>query len=263
MECEIFLAASRAQLQAGHIECTSIPLADFDIQRMRQGYYNEKKALVRGFDQFAERWQRDWSRLPRPQAGLVGWSREELARDFIPTFAAQEEELGRTLAAQCRLAYAVVWTIGPALEEEAFSQVQSGALQAMFLDVAGSLLMGQLRTALHRLVSGLAGQAQADLAVLGEHIPEISEQDPRLRRIAAPWAEARLRPDFSLKPNGVLHPLKSQCAMFFLGQPQPGQSVGLNELPCSHCKGSKCLYLQFGGCHLPARARPSRPTSAG
>ena len=71
-----------------------------------------------------------------------------------------------------------------------------------------------------------------------------------------------LRPGFTLGINGVLHPLKSQCAMFFVGRPQPGARVRLDEIPCSSCKGSKCLYRQFGGCHLPINRQP-QPRTAG
>ncbi len=257
MNCDVFLCGSRADLSSGKIEKTVIEVEPFDVEVMGQSYYKEKKALQLGFEEFRGRWEKEWYLLPRPQAGLIQWQRQELQQDFIPTFdPEQDHDLRQALSEQCEYAYAAVWTIGQELEETAEAYVSNSALQGMFLDVAGSLMMGNIRKALHKYVDELSGDSS--LTVLGEHIPEISERDPRLRRIAAPWMEAdpKLRPGFSLSVNGVLHPLKSQCAMFFMGQPQPGAKVRLDEIPCSSCKGSKCLYRQFGGCHLPINKQP-------
>ena len=256
MNCDVYLCDSRQELASGRIRKTALPVEPFDVEVMGQSYYKEKKSLQEGFEQFRERWLAEWNRLPQPQAGIIRWQRQELRRDFITTFDAdRDRDLRQALEEQCDHAYAAVWTIGPELEETAEAYVRSSTLQAMFLDVAGSLLMGNIRKALHQYVSSLSGEG---MTVLGEHIPEISEHDPRLRRIAAPWAEApeQCRPGFSLGGNGVLHPLKSQCAMFFVGEPQPGAKVRLDEIPCSSCKGSKCLYRQFGGCHLPLSRQP-------
>ena len=259
MECQVWLADSRQDLVSGRITQAVIPVEPFDVEVMGQNYYKEKKALQEGFEQFRERWLRDWHELPRPQAGLIRWQRPELREDFIPTFDADKDrDLRQALEEQCDYAWAAVWTIGAELEETAEAYVSTSALQGMFLDVAGSLLMGNIRKALHKYVGELSGE---ELTVLGEHIPEISERDPRLRRVAGPWMEAppELRPGFTLGINGVLHPLKSQCAMFFVGRPQPGARVRLDEIPCSSCKGSKCLYRQFGGCHLPINRQPQPP----
>ncbi|MBR5429329.1 MAG: hypothetical protein IK116_02250 [Firmicutes bacterium] len=259
MNCDVFLADSRQAVAAGRVTHAVIPVEPFDVEVMGQNYYKEKKALQQGFEQFRERWLAEWHDLPRPQAGLIRWQRQELREDFIPTFDVEKDrDLREALDEQCDHAYAAVWTIGAELEETAEAYVATSTLQAMFLDVAGSLLMGNIRKALHTYVSSLNA---AGLTVLGEHIPEISERDPRLRRIAAPWSEApvQFRPGFTLGGNGVLHPLKSQCAMFFIGQPQPGAKVRLDEIPCSSCKGSKCLYRQFGGCHLPLNRQPQPP----
>ena len=257
MNCDVFLCGSRADLSSGKIEKTVIEVEPFDVEVMGQNYYKEKKALQMGFEEFRERWEKEWHLLPRPQAGLIHWSQDELKSDFISTFDAHSDrELREALGEQCDYAYAAVWTIGAELEEAAEAFVNTSALQGMFLDVAGSLMMGNIRKALHRYVGSLS--EDGGRVVLGEHIPEISERDPRLRKIAAPWADAPEEecPGFSLNKNGVLHPLKSQCAMFFVGEPQPGAKVRLDEIPCSSCKGSKCLYRQFGGCHLPINKQP-------
>lgn len=257
MNCDVFLCGSRADLGSGKISKTVIEVEPFDVEVMGQNYYKEKKALQEGFEEFRAHWEKEWRLLPRPQAGLIHWSREELKSDFISTFdASSDRELRQALGEQCDYAYAAVWTIGAELEETAEAFVNTSALQGMFLDVAGSLMMGNIRKALHRYVGSLS--EAGGRVVLGEHIPEISERDPRLRKIAAPWMETteECRPGFSLNKNGVLHPLKSQCAMFFVGEPQPGAKVRLDEIPCSSCKGSKCLYRQFGGCHLPINKQP-------
>lgn len=255
MECQIFWADTRRGLAAGNIQRRAAELPPFDTSSMHQPKFQEKPALNRGFEQFQERWKETWQRLPVPQAGLVRWSRQELCGEFLP--ACPPEESACNLIEQCRCAYAAVWTIGPALEAAAFEEVRGSALQAMFLDVAGSLIMGTIRQALHQLASQ-EEDAAGQHVVLGEYAPEIRERDRRLSLIVDPWRNAPpdLRPNFNVKDNGVLQPLKSQCAMLFLGVPQAGQTIRLDEIPCSHCKGSKCLYRQFGGCHLPIEKQP-------
>lgn len=252
MKCEVFAAESRADAAAGKLRRVSLELPEFDIGKMRQAYYQEKKTLRQGFDQFQTRWEAEWKMLPQPQAGVIRWSREELAQDFIPLFPEEEQMVRQALEEQCQEAWAAVWTIGPVLEKTAHGEVHSSALQAMFLDVAGSLLMGSVRSALHSFV------AEQGMEVLGEQIPEISREDLRLRVIAEPWMSAPVGPSVELNTSGVLYPLKSQCAMFFVGQRDEHAKVRLNEIPCSHCKGSKCLYRQFGGCHLPLDRQPEK-----
>lgn len=245
MECEVFLAESRAAVQAGEVRRVTLDMPRFDIEKMRQSYYQEKKAMRQSFDQFLLQWENGWKDLPRPQAGLVRWSREELKQDFTPLFPAEEQTVRQAMEEQCETAWAAVWTIGPALETTSFAEVRNSTLKAMFLDVAGSLMMGSIRSALHEYTASLG------LPVLGEFIPEQDRADNRLQIIASPWSDAPQKPDFTLRETGVLYPLKSQCAMFLTGPKQDDAAIHLNEIPCSRCKGSKCLYRQFGGCHLP------------
>lgn len=253
MECEVFLADSRSALAAGRVQRRIVEVPPLDVDTMRQSYYSKKGALQQGFEQFRARWEAEWHTLPHPQAGLIRWDHRELQQEF-PADSTLGEQSPEQL---CDCGYAAVWTIGPELERTSSEEVRGSTLLAMFLDVAGSLTMGQIRRALYSFAAGLG----SGHAILGEHVPEIQEGDPRLKAIVSPWQSAPegLRPEFRMNENGVLQPLKSQCAMLYVGEPREGLQVHLDEIPCSHCKGSKCLYRQFGGCHLPIDHQPGEP----
>ena len=60
MESEVFLAESRAAVQAGEVRRVTLDMPRFDIEKMRQSYYQEKKAMRQSIDQFLLQWENGW-----------------------------------------------------------------------------------------------------------------------------------------------------------------------------------------------------------
>lgn len=261
MELELFVADSRKALQEGRITKTRCPLKEFDVWRMWQGYYSHNEGLKEVFEDFVKLWESEWYSKLQPQAGLVRWDEDELHNEFIPVFP--DTALRGRLKNRCKTGYATVWTIGPTLEDIVFAIVGKLALEAMFLDVACSLYLGVIRTALQDYVT--EHYCDEGQMVIAEHSPEISytsleerKLDERLLHVVRPWStvDAADKPAIVVNEQGVMKPFKAQCNMLFVGEKQEGEMIHLNEIPCSNCARERCLYSQFGGCHLPREKQP-------
>ncbi|MDO5115196.1 MAG: hypothetical protein Q4D58_03785 [Synergistaceae bacterium] len=263
MDLSLFLADDHTAISRNDIRECRLPLENFDVRRMWQSYYAKKPAMKKAFEQFTEDWNNRWQHLPRPQAGIISWKREELEKDFAVHF--QNGALRQKLRESCLCGYAAVWTIGGELEEKAFNVIKKSAMQAMFLDIAGTLLLAMIRNEIRRFLTSEAFCGDEAFVLIGEYIPELChdngsdvEIDPRLALLVEPWTrtDSERRPVFSLHNSGVMYPLKTQCSMFFVGKEGTSEHLAFNTVPCSNCAGKKCLAAQFNGCHLPRECQP-------
>lgn len=259
MRMQIFAARSPVAVSEDNVQAYSREIQDFEVCRMWQGYYAGKPAMRKAFEKFAAQWQDSWHNLASPQAGIVKWDKEELTKSFVSRFP--DGQLKRNIAEHCVSGYAVVWTIGRELEEKSFELAGERATQAMFLDIAGTLILASMRAEIRKFLTSREFQDGGDKYLLGEYIPEIcgkdGTRDPRLSLIAAPWLKifGSRRPDFTFHKSGVMSPLKTQCSMFFAGESRIKKTIAFNTIPCSGCTGSKCLVAQFNGCHLPKESQ--------
>lgn len=262
MDLQLFIANSRVDLKENQVQKTIFPLKDFDIRCMWQGYYAERPGLYKVFEEFVIHWEEELHLLLHPQGGIIHWAKEEMCNEFNNLFP--NEALRHRLNEQCTSGYAAVWTLGGSMEDVSSKFICSSSLHMMFLDVACSLYMSIIRNALQDYVVDVLCKGQ-NLSVVGEHIPEIcfssgegDAVDMRLIHIVRPWVDTKLekKPSISMNDYGVMQPLKTQCSMLFIGIPKKEQPIHLNTIPCSNCTGRKCLYAQFGGCHLPKQYQP-------
>lgn len=263
MKLEIFAAEDRSSLQRRKVRKFRVETDPFDVEGMKLSFCSSKPSVMEAFDDFAENWNEKWHDLVRPQAGIVFWNKEELSKDFFNHF--EEDAIRERLLEQCESGCAAVWSIGGKLEEAAEEEASKSAVQAMLLDVAGTLCLGIIRRAIQDYVAR-EFCAESGSSILGEYIPdshsaadnEGQEPDRRLTMIAEPWLSLREkeRPAFSLNRYGVMTPLKTQCSMYFIGKAVAERPIRLNAIPCSNCRGARCLYAQFNGCHLPKDCQP-------
>ena len=263
MKLEIFAAECRSSLQRHEIRKFRVETAPFYAEQMKCSLCSSKSSIMEAFDDFVENWNKKWHSLVSPQAGVVFWNKEELSKDFFNHFS--ENGIRERLLEQCESGCAAVWSIGGSLEEAAEEEASKSAVQAMLLDVAGTLCLGIIRKAIQNYVAR-EFCAESGSSILGEYIPdsrsasdsEAQEPDGRLTMITEPWLSLREneRPAFSVNRYGVMTPLKTQCSMYFIGKAVAERPIRLNAIPCSNCRGARCLYAQFNGCHLPKDCQP-------
>ena len=182
MRMQIFTARSPVAVSEDNVQAYSREIQDFEVCRMWQGYYAGKPAMRKAFEKFAAQWQDSWHNLASPQAGIVKWDKEELTKSFVSRFP--DGQLKRNIAEHCVSGYAVVWTIGRELEEKSFELAGERATQAMFLDIAGTLILALMRAEIRKFLTSREFQDGGDKYLLGEYIPEIcgkdGTRDPRL-----------------------------------------------------------------------------------
>ncbi len=174
---------------------------------------------------------------------------------FVPRVVAKQ--LGKTEIAEfgfdlkdelfcgAQKVYAIVWTIGDALEKSVASLMESGQLTAgLMLDVAGSVALRNIR---HDLIDWLSAHSRGNSRfVCAEYYPGLKvfplKFVPRVLEITGAWDILGV----SANESCFLSPAKTKCAFFFLGR----KSHKTNPIRCIPCAHEKCLYWQMGGCHM-------------
>lgn len=209
-----------------------------NLTSLDEFYATQAGSRKEDYSAFKERWNAGQKReFFVPRAVVKKLNKSEIAEFGF--------NLGDELFHGAQKVYAVVWTLGYALEKGADNLMAHNHLtEGIMLGVAGSVALRNIRLDLINWLS--AHSRGASRFVCAEYYPGLKvfplKFVPRVLEIT----KAGKILGVSANESCFLEPSITKCAFFFLGQ-KAHKTKPIRCIPCFH---EQCMYWQMGGCHM-------------
>lgn len=236
---------NRTKLSVGKEHVLPLAKPDLTVLETR---YGTRAFARREFEAFRTQWEGETGEdLRKAAARFVLLTGEELGKKGLLNLPIPGKDL----------AVVALWTLGPKLEKHASGLLDvKREIEGILYDVAGSLTLIGMHEQVRQWIRNEIAVPN-NLNIVNEFYPGGPGLEMHTLATTLSIADEEGTLGITCRGGELLHPLKSGCCIFLLGE---GAEKTLPPIePCNPCLGNKCLYFQMGGCHMPkSESSPAR-----